>query len=117
MAKKIQPRKRLMVDLDGVLFPYSKGYYDGTLYEGPIPGAVEALEKLVAAGFSYVVFTSRMSVTDDPVQPQSDIIQWLSENDFPAPEAITCEKMPAVAYIDDRGVRFTTWEDLRKLWV
>ena len=116
MAKN-QLRKRLMIDLDGVLFPYSKGYHDGTLYEEPMPGAVDAIESLVKAGFSYYVFTTRMAMSEDPDQQKLDIMQWLVENNFPAPEDITCEKLPALAYIDDRAVRFTNWGDIRKRYV
>ncbi|KKL64306.1 hypothetical protein LCGC14_2166350 [marine sediment metagenome] len=109
--------KRLMIDLDGVLFPYSKGYHDGTLYEGPMPGAVDAIESLVKAGFSYYVFTTRMFMSDNPDQQREDIKQWLWVNGFPESEGITCEKLPALAYIDDRAVRFTNWEDIRKRYV
>ncbi len=116
MAKN-QLRKRLMIDLDGVLFPYSKGYHDGTLYEEPMPSAVDAIEALVKQGFTYTVFTSRMSITDDVVKQREDIRQWLWLNGFPDPEDITAEKRPALAYIDDRAVRFTNWEDIRKRYV
>ncbi len=108
--------KLLAVDFDGVLFPYSEGYKDGTLYEGPMPGAVEAIKALVKSGYTYYVFTARMSF-DDHEKQEGNIAWWLGQHGFPTPLAITNRKMPAVAYIDDRGVRFTNWDDIRKLWV
>lgn len=109
-------RKRILVDLDGVLFPYSKGYDDGSLYERPVLGAVEALRKLHEQGFTYVVFTTRMFITEEPEVQRNIIQRWLDLHKFPKPERITCEKMPCLAYIDDRAIRFTDWEDIRKLW-
>ncbi len=114
--RKPRPQKRLLIDLDGVLFPYSRGYDDGTLYEGPLPGAVEAISKLVQNGFSYVVFTTRMSMAEEPDMQRAAILDWLVAHGFPPPERVTAEKMPCLAYIDDRAIRFTNWEDVRKLW-
>lgn len=116
MAKRNRTQKRLLIDLDGVLHKYSRGYEDGTLYDLPVDGAVDALKKLVNVGYTYVVFTTRMTVTDDPEKQRADIDFWLFEHGFPKPEAITGNKMPALAYIDDRAVRFTNWDDVRKLW-
>ncbi len=113
---KPRPSKRLLLDLDGVLFPYSRGWDTGSLYESPMPGAVEAVNKLVGQGFTYVVFTTRMYMADDPIQQRLDISNWLNKHGFPPPEDITCQKMPCLAYVDDRAIRFTNWNDIRRLW-
>ncbi len=57
------------------------------------------------------------NITNRTDQQKLDIMQWLVENNFPAPEDITCEKLPALAYIDDRAVRFTNWGDIRKRYI
>lgn len=115
-AEIARARKRILVDLDGVLFPYSKGYGDGSLYEAPMPGAVEAIKKLADQGFTYVVFTTRMFITEEPDVQRAIIQRWLDLHKFPKPERITCEKMPCLAFVDDRAIRFTNWDDVRKLW-
>jgi len=34
------------IDFDGVIHKNSKGFYDGTVYDKPVSGAKEALEKI-----------------------------------------------------------------------
>jgi len=111
--------KTIAVDFDGVVHAYSKGWQDGTIYDPPLPGALDALEALME---SYAVFihTTRDAGT---------VAGWLSERGFdtlvdvegpkhPKREfwndtgvlLVTDRKLPAVAYIDDRGIRFTDWK-------
>lgn len=92
-------RPRLLVDFDGVLHGYSRGWDDGTAYDGPISGAREALADLVEEGYEVVVFSTRDA---------EQIVEWLSRYDFP-PYRVTNAKEPAVALIDDRAVRFIDW--------
>ncbi len=115
--KKAQ--RRLLIDLDNVLYRYDERKdADGVpvLDNEPMPGAVDAVRRLVHAGYTYVVWTTRMYMTKDKVKQAADIMDWLQRWDFPAPEAITCEKWPCLAMIDDRAIRFTNWPDIRKLW-
>jgi len=115
--KKAQ--RRLLIDLDNVLYDYDERKdADGVpvLDNDPMPGAVEAVHRLVRAGYTYVVWTTRMYMTKDKVKQEADIHHWLIEHGFPKPEAVTCEKWPCLAMIDDRAHRFTNWEDIRKLW-
>ncbi len=108
--------RHLMVDFDGVIYSYTSGYNHGRLTDPPMEGAVVALNKLTAAGYEYTVFTTRMAMTDDPSKQKLDIMQWLITHGFPAPRDITCKKEPAIAYIDDRAVRFTDWPDVSKMY-
>ncbi len=108
--------RHLMVDFDGVLNSYVSGYNRGKLDDAPMPDAVEAMNKLTKAGYEYTVFTTRMATTDDPSKQKLDIMQWLITHGFPAPRDITCTKGPALAYIDDRAVRFTNWPDVSKMY-
>lgn len=99
-------RPRVLVDFDGVIHRYSKGWHDGTAYDEPMPGAREALEAIEAAGYEVVIFSTR-----NP----DDIARWLHRNHFEqvgGPHRyITNEKLPAVAMIDDRAIRFTEWSE------
>jgi hypothetical protein len=103
-------RPRLLVDFDGVLHAYSRGWDDGTTYDGPLPGAREALADLDAEGYEVVVFSTRDG---------EQIAAWLAEYGFPA-YRVTNVKEPAVAQIDDRAIRFYEWRqalaDVRLLY-
>jgi hypothetical protein len=95
-----QPRKpKLLVDFDGVLHAYRRGWADGTAYDPPMPGAYLALRSLEREGYELVIFSTR---------PADQIVEWLARYDFP-PLRVTNVKEPAVALIDDRAVHFTDW--------
>ncbi|GAA4226098.1 hypothetical protein GCM10022254_09930 [Actinomadura meridiana] len=141
----------IAVDFDGVIHAYSRGWQDGTIYDEPVPGAVDALHALMGQ-YAVFIHTSR-----DPEQ----VVPWLEglgfdvtaddpcvrcqgagglaepDDDDPVPGGmyvedpcrdcegsgylrfwnergrllVTDRKLPAVAYVDDRAIRFTTWRD------
>lgn len=109
----------IAVDFDGVVHAYSKGWQDGTIYDPPLPGALDALTILMTT-HAVFIHTTRNA---------TDVAAWLSEYGFttvidvagpkhPKREfwndqgalLVTDRKLPAVAYIDDRAIRFTNWE-------
>lgn len=124
----------LAVDLDGVVHWYRRGWHDGTIYDEPMPGAIQGLATLMQYT-SVFIHTTR---------PALQVVPWLqghgldaTADDTCAPCAVTgpladcplCEgsgllhfwdergkllvtnrKLPAVAYLDDRAVRFTDWD-------
>lgn len=106
------------VDFDGVIHAYSKGWQDGTIYDEPMPGAFDGLRKLME---TYAVF---IHTTRDPasvgrwIKGHSGIETAWSEDENNVGEfwndqtciLVTRRKLPAVAYIDDRAVRFTSWD-------
>jgi hypothetical protein len=118
----------IAVDFDGVIHGYSKGWQDGTIYDPPVPGAIETLNTLLG-NYSIFVFTSR------PV----DQVTWWLRNQFRGKSdvritpdyydegspgnrkafwnnryeiLVTNWKLAAKYYIDDRGVRFRNWEQV-----
>jgi len=106
------------VDFDGVIHAYSKGWQNGSIYDEPIPGALEALREL-RQRFRVVIFTSRAvdGVPLDPMWKTDDdqcqtIRDWFIKHNAAdlADLQITNRKPLAVAYIDDRAIRFTDWE-------
>ena len=99
--------KTIAVDFDGVIHRYSRGWQGGALYDPPMEGAAQAIHRLIEEGYKVVVLTTR---TD-----HLNIQIWMRDNGFPE-IPITSTKMPAIAYIDDRAVRFTNWADIRKFW-
>lgn len=107
--------KTVAVDFDGVIHAYTKGWGDGTIYDGPMPGALAALHELMQR-YAVVVFTAR---EPEAVKP------WLEQFGFDValdghPDVqfwnrigqilVTNRKLPALVYIDDRGIRFETWD-------
>jgi hypothetical protein len=107
-------RKRtIAVDFDGVIHRYSKGWQDGTIYDPPVEGAREALAR-IQARYSVVIFTTRVNPAMRGSGTQMEaVLGWLDAHGFRRGEhfdEITHVKPPALAYIDDRAIRFTDWE-------
>lgn len=90
---------KVLVDFDGVIHQYSRGWQDGEIYDPPIPDAFNALAALEAAGYEVVIFSSRDA---------SQIRKWMIEHDGGA-YRVTNVKESAVAMIDDRAIRFISW--------
>lgn len=91
---------------------YSRGWQDGTICEPPVDGAREALAR-IQARYSVVIFTTRVNPDMHGAETQMDaVLAWLEVNGFRRGEHvddITHVKVPALAYIDDRAIRFTDW--------
>jgi len=102
-------QRALCLDFDGVLHAYRQGWKGhGRIYDEPVEGAVEACDSLIEAGWSLYVLTSRAHL--EPVQ------RWLFKNRFPS-MILTRIKPIAVAYIDDRAIRFEgNWPATRKMF-
>lgn len=102
-------QKALCLDFDGTLHEYSSGWTgDNLVSDQPVEGAVEACHALVEAGWKLYVLSSRTNL-----QP---VAKWLEEHHFPS-MTLTRVKPIAVAYIDDRAVRFeNNWLAVRKLF-
>lgn len=107
--------KTIAVDFDGVIHKYSKGWHDGTIYDEPVEGAFEALKALMQ---KYAVYVHT-------IRNAADVSFWLHlEGGFdtavygnnlefwntPGVLLVTDHKLPAIAYIDDRGIRFKNWD-------
>jgi hypothetical protein len=105
------------VDFDGVIHTYEKGWQDGTIYGDFMPGAVVGLTRLMQ---QYAVF---IHTTRNPRQ----VARWIECRSGRGIECttrvprkgfwnrhgyllVTSRKLPAVAYIDDRGIRFENWD-------
>ena len=109
--------RTVAVDFDGVIHAYSKGWQDGTIYDDPVPGAEEAVKGLLA-GYAVMVFTTRtdLRAVGDYVRDRLHVPVLVARDDVPREfwdmrdmVYITNRKLPAVAYIDDRGIRFGNW--------
>lgn len=102
-------QRRAMIDLDGTIHKYSKGYQDGTIYDDPFEGAKEAIDWLKDNGFEIVIFTTRAS-KENALNTGSDIEQeitkvenWLKNQNIYF-DRVTAEKLPADFYVDDKAI-------------
>tara|TARA_Y100001938_G_scaffold151079_1_gene245754 strand:+ start:2913 stop:3887 length:975 start_codon:yes stop_codon:yes gene_type:complete len=106
------------VDFDGVIHKCSKGYYDGTIYDDPIPGAYEALEKL-SEKYTIIMFSAKARSDRGLVNGKTGIEliwEWLVKHDMAKfVSKVTAEKPRARFYIDDKAIRFTDWESTFKI--
>lgn len=108
------------VDFDGVIHAYSRGWADGSIYDEPLPGALDGLRTLMQHAAVFIHTT----------REAEPVAGWLRAHDIRAHTEremaaggepvgtfwnrqdivlVTNRKLPAVAYLDDRAVRFTTW--------
>ena len=100
-----------------MIHAYSKGWQDGSIYDPPLPGAIDGLRKLME---TYAVFihttrealpvarwlhdTGGFDVTPDP----GGFEFWNAKGVL----LVANRKLPAIAYIDDRAVRFVSWDQV-----
>lgn len=104
--------RTVLVDFDGTLFPWDELFADNP----PIPGAVEGMKALKAAGYKVHIHSSRLSYyylnksKEDAGKHLAHIKAMCEKWDIPY-EGITGDKRPAVAYIDDNAYRLTCWPD------
>ncbi len=80
---------------------YRRGWRDGSIYDAPVPGAVEGLRELTR-WFEVVVLTAR------PSSQMREVERWVEEHTGVRVRA-TAVKPPAVVYLDDRALRFVSW--------
>lgn len=101
--------KRVMIDLDGTIHKYSKGYADGTIYDDPFDGAREVINWLKDKGYEIVIFTTRASKRNaeelggNEEEQIENIINWLIKNNIYF-DYVTAEKLAADFYIDDKAI-------------
>lgn len=101
-------KKTIAVDFDGVIHKYSKGWHNGSVYDDPVEGAKDAINDLVFEGYEVVIYSARPN--------QQEMREWLMKHDFPRLEIVK-EKPKAMAYVDDRGIRFTNWRDIKNYFI
>jgi hypothetical protein len=121
----------IAVDFDGVLHSYEKGWADGTIYGDWTPGAVIALSQLMQHGPVFVHTTRNPRQVARWIERMSgygiECTTWLPRTWYGRRKSfwntrgtllVTNRKLAAVAYIDDRAVRHTSWpESLRAVGI
>lgn len=113
--------KRAMIDLDGTIHKYSKGYADGQIYDDPFTGAKKVINWLKNQGYEIVIFTTRASKENskdtgsDHERQIVNVENWLSDNNIYF-DRVTAEKLAADFYIDDKAIFIKNgdWDAVKK---
>jgi len=102
------------VDFDGTIAPWG----DLFGFPEPLPGAKGFLQELRNAGYTIVIFTSRLSTVwhqhegRDVARGIFEQVEYLRayfERYGLECDSVTAEKVPALAYIDDKAIEFIDW--------
>lgn len=111
-------QQTLAIDFDGTLCK-KQSFKDGFITEIPNEGARDALWAMQKEGYKIVIFSTRLNPKmrrEGDISQHNEITNWLIKHDIPYDE-LSEFKPSAVAYIDDRAVRFTDWNDMKNLFV
>ena len=112
-------KNTIAIDFDGVIHRNSKGFHDGTVYDEPIKGAIEGVKYLnEELGYDLVIYSCKAN----PDRPLIDgkngielVWEWLEKHGIKQNiKDVTYIKPNAVAYIDDKGIRFESWEQIKR---
>ncbi|HEX2657847.1 MAG TPA: hypothetical protein VHU40_06230 [Polyangia bacterium] len=119
------------VDFDGVLHSYEKGWHDGTIYGDWKPGAVTALAQLMQEHAVFIHTTRNPKQVARWIERMSgygfECTTWSRRTWYGRRKPfwntrglllVTDRKLAAVAYIDDRALRFESWDQaLREIGI
>ena len=95
-------KRRIVFDFDGVVHRYSKGWYDGSIYDGPVLGIKQVIDALRNIdGYEVVI----MSTRSRDEKGKKAIQEWLDKYNIYV-DGIYSDKPPAMVYVDDRAVCF-----------
>jgi hypothetical protein len=112
-------RSQLGLDFDGVIHKNSKGFNDGTIYDEPIDGAIDGVKYLnETLGYDLIIYSCKCTPDRPLVNGETGIELiwgWLEKYGIrDNVKDVTHIKPNAVAYIDDKGIRFNNWTDCIK---
>jgi hypothetical protein len=117
--------KTVAVDFDGVIHSYGKGWQDGSIYGDFTHDAMVSLLQLMQHNAVFVHTTRKPKPVARWIERQSGHnIECVTYTGLPTTWPlwrtgfwnvqgvllVTRRKLPAIAYIDDRAIRFESWQ-------
>lgn len=110
---------QIAIDFDGVIHKNTKGFHDGTVYDEPVEGAIEAI-KLLSQKYEIVIFTAKAKPDRPLVNGKTGaelIWDWLKKYNIQQYiKQVTSEKPRAISYIDDKAIRFESWKQTTQIF-
>lgn len=101
----LDKRKTIAIDFDGVIHKYSQGFKGlDNAYDEPMEGTFEALTKLKSLGFDLKIMSSRPAPVIEAWLEKYEMSELISE--------VSNHKFPATVYVDDRGFKFESWNQV-----
>ena len=112
-------KNQLGLDFDGVIYKNSKGFHDGTMYDEPLDGAIKSLKYVnETLGYDLVIYTCKANPERPLVNGKTGIElvwEWLEKYGVKDNiKDVTYIKPNAVAYIDDKAIKFESWDKIIK---
>lgn len=97
----------IFIDFDGVICKSEGIPTKNFIWEEreEVDDSLDAVNFLIKIGHKVTIFTSNP-------EPEK-VKEWLLNHHFPE-LPVTNVKSPAHVYIDDRAIRFTNWQDIRR---
>lgn len=108
-------KPRIAVDFDGVIHKYSKGWFDGSIYDEPVDGARQSLE-ILSQRYDVIIFTTRLNPNlsgEKLPEHEANLKEWLTKYGFLEGvhyTELTALKPKAKLYLDDRALKFDSWD-------
>lgn len=105
-------KPRVCIDFDGVIHSYTSGWQgEENCPDPPVQGAREAILEYLKAGWEVVIFSTRAATSEgrDAIWSYLVAAECLGlphDLEEVSTLKVTCDKIPAKVYIDDRAYRF-----------
>lgn len=98
------------IDFDGVVCAREGIPTEGDFSKCiPVKDSQKALRWLIKQGHELYILTNR------PKSDWKSMEEWMKTYNFPDIRITNIKELNTKAYIDDRSLRFTNWNDIRKL--
>lgn len=113
----MQKPNTIGIDFDGTICQ-KQSFGDGKIWQKPMPNVKKVLSEMKQCEYKLVIFTVRLNpdMPGDVEAKKKEIERWLLKHEIPYDD-LTNNKPSAVAYIDDRAIRFTNWEDISNYFI
>ena len=107
-VNNLDKKKTIAIDFDGVIHKYSQGFKGlDNAYDEPMEGTTEALTKLKELGYDLKIMSSRPAPVIEAWLEKYGLGQFISE--------VSNHKFPATVYVDDRGFKFESWDQVDEI--